>query len=421
MANPVEPLGLTLNLQDGQSPIPVFQDEGGLETFETNEPYLLEDGRSLVDPIPVVVASRPVWQDVAGNPFNALGVKVLPQGENPPDPTPEHTLGPQDIVIEDAGLTSMGGSFDLASPSMTLGVVCYYTGVLNAGEIQATHGGEPLTLVRLDRNASGVFTAIFYGNGLTIEEAELRVFTTSESAKLGPALMRMRDDLGYENGITPIWNDGLVTYSYKTREITTQCTPSGAVMTAFGVRSYKEGATIQQAGSFPAMVIGLSSRVLHGDLEELDNDTFASDYWEQDVPGVFTLTDAGPDREMTLDVQIDANVETGLRFDYTSPTDGISVFYMRPNGTFVNMSANSGVDRRWYLPIPPSTSGYVRLRFRASNTASIRDIRLIRDPFGISGCLTMASGDRVADGWKLYGMTLNQSPLSISSFAVDGV
>lgn len=421
MGNPVEPLGLTLNLQDGQSPIPVFQDEGGLETFETNEPYLLEDGRSLVDPVPVVVASGPVWQDVAGNPFNALGVKVLPQGENPTDPIPEPTLGPQDIVIEDAGLTSMGGMFGLASPSMTLGVVCYYTGTLAAGEIQATHGGEPLTLVRIDRNGAGVFTAIFYGNGLTIEEAELRVFTTSESAKLGPALMRMRDDLGYANGIAPIWNDGASTYSYKTREIATQCTPSGVVMTAFGVRSYKEGATIQQVGSYPTMVIGLRSRVLHGDLEELDNGTFASEYWEQDVPGVFTLTDAGPDREMTLDVQIDPSVETGLRLDYTSPTDGISVFYMRPNGTFVNMLAGSGVDRRWYLPIPPSTSGYVRLRFRASNTASIRDIRLIRNPFGVYGYLTMASGDRVADAWRLYGMTLNQSPLSISSFAVDGV
>lgn len=421
MANPKEPIGLTLIPKEGQSTVPVFLDANGLETFESDDPYLLSDGRSLVGPIPVIVNEGPIWHDSKGSPFNALAVKVLPGGDSPPDPIPEHTLGPQDIVIDDAGLTEMGGVFDLASPTMTLGVVCYYTGVLNAGEIQATHGGEPLTLVRLDRSAAGLFTAIFYGNGLTLEEAELRVFTTSESAELGPALMRMRDDLGFEDGIEPIWNAGFVDYAYRTRDITTQCTPTGVVMTAFGVRSYKEGATIQQSGSYPVMTVGLRGRVLHGDLEELDNDTFSSEYWVQDEPGVFTITDAGANREMTIDVDIPANVETGLRFDYTSPTDGISVYYVRPNGTYVNMIANSGVDRRWYLPLPPSTTGYVRLRFKASDTASIHDIRLIRNPFGVSGCLTMARGDRVEDGWHLYGLTLNQNPISISSFAVDGI
>lgn len=57
----------------------------------------------------------------------------------------------------------------------------------------ATHGGEPLQLVSFVLNdVDNIGAAVFYGNGLAIEPAEL-VITPVGGGTVGPALVRIDD------------------------------------------------------------------------------------------------------------------------------------------------------------------------------------------------------------------------------------
>ena len=80
---PVDPLGVTLTVPAGQSAIGVYEDAAGVQVFETDEPYLLSDGRSLEAPLPIFDAGGSVFQDSMGNAQTALAVTGLgpaPQG-----------------------------------------------------------------------------------------------------------------------------------------------------------------------------------------------------------------------------------------------------------------------------------------------------------------------------------------------------
>lgn len=338
----------------------------------------------------------------------------------PPDPEPQPTLGPSDIVIEDSKQGSIGGIFPLGSHSMTLGVVCYVDGNLEPGELQATHGGEPLTLVRADGLTGGVVSAIFYGNDLTVEEAELRVFTTSGREVLGPALMRMRDDFGYSNGIDTSWNDGRVTYAVSAPRITTKATADGTILIAQGVLSYREGGLIQGIGDHPPIVTGLRGRVLAGDYEEVDHTSFTSDYWVESEDGEYILDTDNTVRPMSLTVDIPPNTPSGLRLDYSTPEgQGLSVFYERPNGSYVNMLAGAGTNRRWYLPIPPSPTGYTHLRIQCSGKSTISNIQLIRNPFGVFGNMASVHGPHLNSGWETTGYVIGGVRSTLSAFAIN--
>lgn len=75
---PTDAIGLTLIAADGDVAIPVYESASGLETFATDDPYLLSDGESLLAPIPVFDAGGATWIDADGNAHDALAVTVVP-------------------------------------------------------------------------------------------------------------------------------------------------------------------------------------------------------------------------------------------------------------------------------------------------------------------------------------------------------
>lgn len=68
-----QPLGVTLIVPPGQAATPVYLDLDGVETFATDDPYLMEDGRSLMPPLPVV--------DVGSAMPGAIGVTEMPEAD----------------------------------------------------------------------------------------------------------------------------------------------------------------------------------------------------------------------------------------------------------------------------------------------------------------------------------------------------
>lgn len=71
-----EPIGITFIVPDNEDPIGVYESDGGIEVFETDEPYLLSDGKSLVDPMPVRMVDGPIYQDTLGNAQSALAITL---------------------------------------------------------------------------------------------------------------------------------------------------------------------------------------------------------------------------------------------------------------------------------------------------------------------------------------------------------
>lgn len=67
-----QPLGITV----GEGGTGVYEHEAGIETFETDGPYLLNDGVSLASPLPVHFVDGPVFFDSHGNPQAAIPVRA---------------------------------------------------------------------------------------------------------------------------------------------------------------------------------------------------------------------------------------------------------------------------------------------------------------------------------------------------------
>jgi len=77
-------LGITFVARDGQAATGVYESAGGIETFETDEPYAVHGTHYLADPLPVFDAGGPVFQDAMGNTYQALPIKsVMPPGPDP--------------------------------------------------------------------------------------------------------------------------------------------------------------------------------------------------------------------------------------------------------------------------------------------------------------------------------------------------
>src|SRR5690554_4818793 len=76
------PIGVTLTVPSGKSAIGVYEDESGIPVFSTNAPYLLSDGKSLCDPMPVFDAGGPIYQDSMGNVRFSLAVSGLNAGDD---------------------------------------------------------------------------------------------------------------------------------------------------------------------------------------------------------------------------------------------------------------------------------------------------------------------------------------------------
>lgn len=79
---PNEPFGVTFLPVAGMEAVPVYEAEGGMPVFTTDEPYLASDGLSLMAPLYVVDAGGPTWTISDGSLQSALPVTGL--GDSPP-------------------------------------------------------------------------------------------------------------------------------------------------------------------------------------------------------------------------------------------------------------------------------------------------------------------------------------------------
>lgn len=59
-----------------QDPTGIYEAEGGVEIFVTDEPYLLSDGKTLQPPLYVFDAGGPVFIDSMGNAQKSLAVAI---------------------------------------------------------------------------------------------------------------------------------------------------------------------------------------------------------------------------------------------------------------------------------------------------------------------------------------------------------
>lgn len=405
MANPVDPLGITLNLQDGQSPVPVFQDDAGLDTFETDAPYLLSDAMSLEAPIPVVVNDGPVWLDPAGNPFNALAVKTVPGGSG-------LVKGPLDIIDDTTDNDTIGGTFDLATPSMTLAVVTAYVGEF--ASINATHGGEPLTLVRED-HAGGIVTAVFYGNGMTMESAELVV--SAPGVKLGPSVMRMRDD--WEMGaIASDWNDGkAVADAVGTGWVNVGnagLPEPREILYAHGSKGIA-GSNNMNTTTGMVLALGLRGSVITGDLAEWNEIGQITTGWRQEGDE-FIHNITAPSPLMLWFNPIEGDF--AAKFVYTAVK------------SFTARMRESGADNTLQITMAPGerVTGYLfkkseggnrkGISFIVSGDVTIHSVQSIANPYGIHANIGASAGP--TDKGMLQGVTSPAAAQTLTMFCIHG-
>lgn len=400
-----EPIGLTLNIRDDEAPVPVYQDSAGLDTFASDVPYLLGDGHSLLAPVPVVVSAGPVWKDALGNPFDAIPVSAVPGGGSLVE-------GPLDLIEDRRNLASIGGTFDLASGSMTLAVVTRYAGTF--GTITATHGGEPLTLARVDA-ANGIATAVFYGNGLTTESAALVVSVSG--ATLGPAILRMRDDWGLAS-IATDWADGKTSSATGSGYVTTSTAEPRRVLFARGSKSINGINTIG-ATAGASVQYGLRGLVLSGTFASPTAAAWDGAAWSN-VGGEYIHGPTGGPAPLRLTVAPITN-QIGAKIVYTSEW-ALGVRFVRPDGSLLGMSLPAGVNVTGYVHTVPDGTTFDKIYIIAQNvgTTTIHSVAAISNIVGLHASIGTSVG-LAPSGWSIQGSSNPAGDQAISAFTIyDG-
>lgn len=402
-----EPIGLTLNQRDGEAPVPVYQNAQGVETFGTDAPYLMSDGKSLAAPVSVVVSDGPVWLDALGNPFDAVPVKMIPG--------PSGLIeGPLDLIVDTTGNASIGGTFDLATPHMTLGVVTAYAGDVSG--IRATHGGQALTLVRVDY-ADGLATAVFYGNNLTTESAPLVV--SAPGATLGPAIMRMRDDWAI-GALQTDWHGGAaVANATGGGWVSTSGMPAPRkLLYARGSKNFNGTNGFNVTADGPTLVPGIRGNVLTG--------TFA------DWVSIGQITTGWRNEGTQFIHDIYAASPLMLWFEKFVGPFGAKVTYTAER----NFSARLrvvGNDSSNYVTLGPGENVVAYLyadadydtpdkgiSFVVSGNVTIHEVKSIEAPWGLHANIG-ASAQDARPGWQLQAASSVATAQSLSVFSVYGV
>lgn len=74
-----ESVGIALVADVFDADVIIFQDEGGIPAFETEDAYLMSDGITLQAPIRAYDAGGPVGVDSVGRPVDALAMEFAPE------------------------------------------------------------------------------------------------------------------------------------------------------------------------------------------------------------------------------------------------------------------------------------------------------------------------------------------------------
>lgn len=397
-----EKIGLTMNVSDGESAIPVYQDASGIETIASSDPYFLSDGKSLVSPVPVIDAGNPVWFDADGNPVSAMAVTVVPTDSI-------LVPGPLDILIDTQGNATIGGTFDLATGSMTLAVVARYSGTF--GTITATHGGEALTLARVDA-ANGIATAVFCGNNLTTESAALVVSVSG--ATLGPAVLRMRDDWGMTS-IATDWADGKTSSTTGSGYVTTSTAEPRRVLFARGSESIN-GINTVGATAGASVQYGLRGLVLSGAFASPTAAAWDGAAWSN-VGGEYIHGPTGGPTPLRLTITPITN-QIGAKIVYTSEW-AIGVRFVRPDGSMLGMSLPAGVNVTGYVHTVPDGTTFDKIYIIAQNvgTTKIHSAEAISNIVGLHASIGTSVG-LAPSGWSIQGSSNPAGDQAISAFTI---
>lgn len=112
-------------------------------------------------------------------------------------------MGPLDYNSTELGaFNDFSREFDLATDAAILGMAAYYTG---DPVITIEHGGDPLTVVHMEKNANGMLSLVAAGRGLTAEVANLTIKVTGGS--VGGGAFRINEMASIQPGISG-WTGG---------------------------------------------------------------------------------------------------------------------------------------------------------------------------------------------------------------------
>lgn len=316
--------------------------------------------------------------------------------------------GPNDIIVDTMGNSSVGGSFDLATGKMTLGVVTRYVGALTG--MTATHGGEPLELVRMD-HANGVATAVFYGSGLTTERAQLVV--TPVGATVGPTIMRMRDDFA-AGDIATDWDGGVTGSGVGGGWATTSgMAANRRVLYARGSESIY-GTNNMNVLAGASVNYGLRGAVLGGNYADPLSYTWDGTEWAK-VGDDYVFTPAGVYRPLNVAI---TPVVTPVGAKITYSADGmVSARLQDTLGGEMGTNLPAGENLTAYIYTYPDNRTYDGVNFHTYSKATIHKVESISSVVGLHAMIG-STVERAPNGWALQGMSNPGGAQSLSAFSI---
>lgn len=328
MANPVDPIGITLIVPDGQDAMPVYQDEAGIVTAAKDEPYLLSDGLSLLSPVPVVDAGGPIWLKADGSPVQAVAVTEMPSGDGP---TPNvYVPNLQDFWTNENELDEYVTRFNVTGPNVVLEMSFLFDG---DPFFTITHGADTLQIAKVHLDAvNGIGCLVAIAEGVASEVATLRVSATGGT--FGGLLGRVRE-LSYRPAVA--WSDSLggTDQQYHAFE---GDTPGELVAMSIWKGGYRD------SGKFTPTTLIENNWILDGEPVPYTTSPVEEPWTEVD-PGIYQInTEYRPRPSKLFDITFDAPVPAPLYWDFGVTTDPGSVTYSGIGNTTQNNNwVDSGV------------------------------------------------------------------------------
>jgi hypothetical protein len=304
-------VGVTNIIPDGQSPVPVFLDPKGLETFAADEPYLLGDGTSLESPVPVVDARGPIYISDSGNPVSAIPITNMPSGDGP---TPNvYIPNLQDFWTNEKGLSQYVTRFNVTGPNLVLEMSFLFDG---GPFFTITHGSDTLQIAKVHLDSvNGIGCLVAIASGVTSEVSTLLV--SAVGGTFGGLFGRVRE-LSYKPAVA--WSDSLggTDQQYHTFD---GDIPGELVAMSIWKGGYRD------SGRFSPTTLIENNWILDGDPVSYTTSPVEAPWVEVDS-GIYQInTEYRPRPSKLFDITFDEPVPAPLYWDFGVTTDPGSVTY----------------------------------------------------------------------------------------------
>lgn len=316
--------------------------------------------------------------------------------------------GPLDFISDGTGLSTITATFDLATRSALFGITFRYQGELTT--VTATHGGEPLTLVRLDkREAQTTATAFFIGNGLTIESANL-VMTPVGGATVGPAIGRINDDFGADvEGIASVWSDGATGFANSTSVLTLDSNADLGIRAAWGSSNSPTYGKAQPTTDFSDV---FWNRVIGGNMTPITDWTIGANWSESG--GVFTHTGNNFD-SMGKYITFTPAGPIGSKMDVSIPAGANIMVTFYAGQKLTQRKIDGPFDGIIYPEVISGINEYTLITFSARGEVVLRGFSYIQNPVQLTGTLSKSIAG------ALIGDTVNYAGFQSSGYSTTAI